>query len=161
MSATMARQGGQVQLEHSDICLALNMAKMANRGSSRAPLEKKQHLIRKPHPEVRDERKRGVEFPGHKRVKAAIERQPAMVIANHMDCCLSCQYGTARNPQTGRRQKGTGAPPPEWAAPPPAMPSAPPGDIEDNDSDEIDGMPSSCVYIHSPLPKTQFLNHNA
>jgi hypothetical protein len=29
MSATMARQGGRVQLEQSDMRLALNMAKMA------------------------------------------------------------------------------------------------------------------------------------
>jgi len=32
MSATMARQGGRVQLEQSDMHLALNMAKMAKEG---------------------------------------------------------------------------------------------------------------------------------
>jgi len=32
MSATMARQGGRVQLEQSDLRLALNMAKMAKEG---------------------------------------------------------------------------------------------------------------------------------
>jgi len=35
MSATMARQKGRVQLEQSDMRLALNMAKMAKEGSSR------------------------------------------------------------------------------------------------------------------------------
>jgi len=39
MSATMARQGGRVQLEQSDICLALNMAKMAKGWFSRAAIE--------------------------------------------------------------------------------------------------------------------------
>jgi len=39
MSATMARQGGLVQLEQSDMRLALNMAKMAKCGFSRAAIE--------------------------------------------------------------------------------------------------------------------------
>jgi len=38
MSATMARQGGRVQLEKSDMRLALNMAKMARGGFSRAAI---------------------------------------------------------------------------------------------------------------------------
>jgi len=36
MSGTMARQGGRVQLEQSDMCLALNMAKIPKGGFSRA-----------------------------------------------------------------------------------------------------------------------------
>ena len=39
MSATMARQGGRVQLEQSDMCLALNMTKMAKEGFLRAAIE--------------------------------------------------------------------------------------------------------------------------
>jgi hypothetical protein len=39
MSATMAKQGGRVQLEQSDMRLALNIAKMAN-GFLRAAMEK-------------------------------------------------------------------------------------------------------------------------
>jgi len=39
MSATMARQGGRVQLEQSDMPLALDMAKMAKGGFSRAAIE--------------------------------------------------------------------------------------------------------------------------
>ena len=35
MSATRARQGGRVQLERSDMRLALNMAKLAKGGFSR------------------------------------------------------------------------------------------------------------------------------
>jgi len=73
MSATMASQGGRVQLEQSDMRLAMNMVKMAKGGFSHAAIEETQHLIKKPHPEVREEKKRGVEFPGHRKVKAAIE----------------------------------------------------------------------------------------
>jgi hypothetical protein len=50
MSATMARQGGHVQLEQSDIRLALNMAKMAKGEFSRREVEKTQYLIKKPRP---------------------------------------------------------------------------------------------------------------
>jgi hypothetical protein len=37
----------------------------------------------------------------------------------------------------------------------------PTGDTEGNESYEIEGMPSRCVYMHSPLPTTKFFNHNA
>ena len=74
MSATVARQGGRVQIEQSDMRLALNMAKMAKGGISHAAIEETQQLIKKPHAEVREEKKRGVEFPGHNKVKAGIER---------------------------------------------------------------------------------------
>jgi hypothetical protein len=66
MSATIARQGGRVQLEHSDMCLALNMAKMAKEGFLRAAIEDTKYLIKKPRADVREEKNRGVEFPGHK-----------------------------------------------------------------------------------------------
>ena len=42
MLATTARQGGRVQLEQSDIRLALNMARMAKGGFSRAAIEETQ-----------------------------------------------------------------------------------------------------------------------
>jgi hypothetical protein len=45
MSATMARQGVQVQLEQSDICPVLSMAKMAKEGLSRAAIEETKYLI--------------------------------------------------------------------------------------------------------------------
>ena len=62
---------------------------------------------------------------------------------------------------TSWRRKGTAATPPEPAAPPRGTPIAPPGVTEGNESYEIAGMPSRCVYMYSPLPKTEFLNHNA
>ena len=52
MSATMARQGGGVQLEQSDMRLALNMAKMAKGGISRAAIKETQQLIKNPCTEV-------------------------------------------------------------------------------------------------------------
>jgi len=100
MSATMARQGGRVQLEQSDMRLVLSLAKMAKEGFSRAAIEETKYLIKKPRTEVGAEKKRGVEFPGHKRVKAAIQRHLAMLRHNQTSGCLPCQNGTSRNPQT-------------------------------------------------------------
>jgi len=136
MSATMARQGGRVQLEQSDMRLALNMAKMAKGGFLRAAIEEMQHLMKKPRAEVQEEKKWGVEFPGHRKVKDAIEQHPAMVYENHTDSCLPCQNGTAKNPWTCWRRKGTGAPPQvqliqpttELTPPPPGTPPVPPAD---------------------------------
>jgi hypothetical protein len=65
MSATMARQGGWVQLEQSNMGVALNMAKMAKGGFSRTAIEETQQLIKKPRAEVQEEKKRVVEVPGH------------------------------------------------------------------------------------------------
>jgi len=79
MSATMARQGGRVQLEQSDMRLALDMAKMAKEGFSRAAIEETKYLVKTPHAEVREEKKWGVEFPGRKKVKAAIQRHPGII----------------------------------------------------------------------------------
>jgi len=107
MSATMARQGGWVQLEQSDMLLPLNIAKMAKGGFSRAAMEETQFLIKNPRAEVREETTRGVEFPGHKNVKAAMNGHPAMLRENQTDRCLPCQNGTAQNPLTCWRRKGT------------------------------------------------------
>jgi len=65
MSPTMAREGGRVQLEQSDMGLALNMAKMAEGQFSCATIEETECLIKKPWGEDRKMKKRGVEFLGH------------------------------------------------------------------------------------------------
>ena len=138
MSATMARQGGRVQLEQSDMRLAVNMAKMAKGGFARAAIAETQFLIKKPPPEVREEKKRGVEFPGHTDVKAAMERHLDMIWENRTDGCLPCPNGTAQNPATRWRRKGMGAPPPERlrqpkpepTPQPPETPLVPPGNNE-------------------------------
>ena len=99
MSATMARQGGRVQLEQCDMRLAVNMAKMAKGGFSRSAIEEMQCLIMKPRAEVREQNNRGVKFPGHTHVPAAIETHQAILWENQMDGCLPCQDGIAQNLQ--------------------------------------------------------------
>jgi len=73
MVATMARQGGRVQLEQSDMRLALNRAKMAKRGFLCIAIEVTEYVLKKGCAEVQEEKKQGVEFPGHNMVKAVIE----------------------------------------------------------------------------------------
>jgi len=91
----MARQEGWVQLEQSDMCLALNMATIAKGGILHTTIEQMQYVIKKPNAPVREEKKQTVEFPGNKQVMAAIQRHPAMVQENQTDGCLPCQNGTA------------------------------------------------------------------
>jgi hypothetical protein len=100
MSATMARQAGWEQLEQSDMRLALNMVKMANGRFSCIAIVEAQQLIKKPRAEVREEKARGVDFPGHQKVKAAMERHPAMIYKNHTAGCVPCQNGKAKYLQT-------------------------------------------------------------
>jgi len=160
----MARQGGRVQLEQSDMRLALNMAKMAKGGFSRAAMEETQQLITKPRAEDREEKKPGVEFPGHRKGKAAIERHPALVYQNQTDGCLPCQNGTANNPQARWRRKGTGAPPQVrprqpttgLTPPPPGTEPAPSGDQNRAQSSKIPNLPAGFEYAHAPLPGAQF-----
>jgi hypothetical protein len=108
----MARQRVNVQLEQSDMSLALTMAKIANRGFSCTAIGEMQNLITKTRTNVRNKKKQGVQFPGHKQVKAAIERHLAMLCHNHTPGCLLWQNGTRYNPQTHCRCKKPGAPPP-------------------------------------------------
>jgi hypothetical protein len=49
-----------------------------------------QYEIKKPPAEVREEKKRGVEFPTHQKLNAAMERNPMMIRQNHMNGCLHC-----------------------------------------------------------------------
>jgi hypothetical protein len=96
-----------------------------------------------------------------------MERHPAMVYKNPMAGCLPWQNGTAKHPQTRWRRKETAALPPQPAASLPRRPSLPgmpperPADTWGNENYEIKGMPSRCMYMHSPLPNTHFFNHNA
>jgi len=62
----MAKQGGRVQLEQSDMCLALNMATMAKEGFLRSAIEDTPNLIEKPRADVTEEKMQGVVSPGHK-----------------------------------------------------------------------------------------------
>jgi len=161
MSTTMARQVGRVQLEQSDMCLVLNMAKMANRGFSCTAIEESQHQIKTHRPEVKEDIMQAAEFPRHKYGKAAIQRHPGMFQENHSGFCLPCQNGTAKDPQTHSRRKGTGEPPPELAPSPPRVQPVPPGANQGAPSYQIDGAPPRYVYIHTPHPNAQFFNQDA
>jgi len=162
----MARQGGRVQLEQSDMQLALNTAKMAKGGFLHAAIEQTQFLIKKPWAKVQEEKKRGVEFPARGKVNAAMERHPAMLRENHTDGCLFCHNGTAQNPKTCWRYKGTGPPSPKPLRPPTPeltpyplrMPPVPPGYNEAAHITQIQGVPPGSVYIHTPLPSAQLFN---
>jgi len=56
MSASMAGQGGRVQLKPSEMRLALNIAKMAEKAFSCTAIEQTQQLIKKRRAKVRDVR---------------------------------------------------------------------------------------------------------
>jgi len=55
MSATMARQGGQVQPEQSNMRLALDMAKRAKEGFLHTMMEEMEYLIKNARPKVQEE----------------------------------------------------------------------------------------------------------
>jgi len=137
---------------------------MAKEGFSLAAIEETKYLIKKPRAEVREEKKRGVEFPGHKMVKAAIQRPPAMLRQNQTSGCLPCQNGTAKNPQTRWTRKGTGAPRParrrEWipepTPPPPCTPPTPTGNTSGAQTTEIINLPARCTYSHTALPWAEY-----
>jgi len=169
ISATMARQGGQVQLEQSDMGLALIMAKMAKAGFSCAAMEKTRYQIITPCAAVWEEMKRAVEFPGQKNGKAAMEWHPAMLRENQTDGCLPFHTGTAQNPQTPWRHKGTRAPPqvlvrqptPEPMRHLPGIPPVSPAHNEGAHTSEIEALPPWYVYIHTSFPSAQFFNLDA
>ena len=168
MSPTMPGQGDWVQLEQSDMCLALNMAKMAKDGFSHAAKEETKYLIKKTCAKVREEKKQGVEFPGHKTVKAVIQRHPAMLRHDQPSGCLPCPNGTAKNPQTRWRRRGTGAPPsdqrrvrtPEPTPPPPGTPPAPTSNTSGAQPSEIVNLPAGYKDSHTALPCAEYFEDN-
>jgi len=163
MSATMARQGGQVQLEQSDMCLALNMAKMAKEEISHYTIEETQWLINKPRTKVDEEKKQGVEFPGHIKVQAAMERGADMLPQNHMAGCLPCQHGTVKHPPTLWGCKSTGAPPPNHGRQPgpdlkpslSGMPPAPTSHTSSAQLCQIENLPATYLYSDTTPPSAE------
>jgi hypothetical protein len=95
----MARQGGHVQLDQSDMLLALNVAKMAKVRFSHAAHHEMHQLIKTGRVEFEEEKQRGVVFPGHQQLKVAIDRHSATIRENQTDGSIPCQNGTAKNPQ--------------------------------------------------------------
>jgi len=169
----MARQVGHVQQEKSEMRLALDEAQMAKGGFSRATIQETQHLIKKPRAKVREEMKRGLEFPGHKIAMAAIERHQAMLRHNQTAGYLPCLNDTANNPQTHWRRKGTGAPPPNrrrqqtpgpTPKPTPPLPGISPaatGKTSGAESLEINNLSAGYAYSYTSLPCAECLIHEA
>jgi hypothetical protein len=161
--------------------LAWIMAKMEKGGFSRAAVNETQYVIKKPCAEVREEKKRGVEFSGHNKVKAATARHPAMIRQNQMPGCLPFQNGSAKNPQTSWRRKGTGLPPPnryiqqnpeptpaptpeptpEQTPPLPRTPIASTGNISGDQHILIITLPAGYTYFHTSPPCVESFTLNA
>jgi hypothetical protein len=74
----MCKQAGRVQLEQSDLRLAINTMDKSIHGLSLANINETLEIIRKPRAEIREEKRRKVEFEGHKNVKAVMQAHPAM-----------------------------------------------------------------------------------
>jgi len=161
MSATIAREGGRVQLAQSDMHLPMNMAEIAVGGFLPTAIAEMQHLMKKPCARVRAEKKWEVEFPRHREVNAPMESHPAMVHENQTDVRLPYHNGTAKHLQTPWRGNGMGAPPPEPATPSQWRAPAPAADTEGAHSYEIGGVPPGYVYIHTPLPRSQLFDLDA
>ena len=160
----MARQGGRVQLEQSDLRLACNMANMGKRGFSRTAIDETQYLIKKPRAEVGEEMKRSVEFPGQEKLNPVRERHPAVLRQSHTAGCLPCQNGTVNNLQTCWCQKRAGAPPPNRRRQPtpeptslqPGTPPALTGHTSGAQRFQIVNLPAGYGYSHTSLPCAEF-----
>jgi len=165
----MARQGGQVQLEQSNMHLALNMAKMAKERFSHTTVEETRYLIKKLRTEVRAENKWSVGFPGHTIVRAVIDTHPAILHQNYTAGCLPCQNGTRKNPLTCWRCPGTGAPSPdlprelsaEPTPPLPGTPAAPTGNDSGGECSQIVNLLHRYAYSHSSCPCSEFFTLDA
>jgi len=91
-----------------------------------------------------------------------------MVYENQTDGCLPCQNGSAKNPWTRWRHRGTGAPsqvrrkqPTRVLTPPTTRtPPAPSGDNNCAQSSTIPNPPTGYEYKHGPYPGAQFFNHD-
>jgi len=99
-------------------------------------------------------------------VKAAIQRHPAMLRHNRTAGYLPCQNGTAKNPQTSWRRKGTGAPPPDQRREPtpeptPPLPGTPPAPTSNTSGvqlSQIVKLPARYTYSNTALPCGEFVD---
>jgi len=139
--------------------LALNMAKTAKDGDSRASIEETKYLMSKPLAEVRVEKMRAVELCRHKQEKAAIVKHLAMLCQKQTCRYLPCQYGTSKNLHTHWRRKGTCALQParhrEWnpelTPPPPGTPPTPIGNTSADQPSEMGTWLARYRYLHTVL----------
>jgi hypothetical protein len=134
---------------------------MAKVGFSCTAIKAAQHLTKIPLTKVREQRKQRVENAEYRNGKAAIARHLETVCDNQTDTCYPCQDGTAMNLHLGSWHQAWYAPVPEPAPPLPTFPPVPLSDNTGAQSSEIGGVQPGSVYINTPLPNTQFFNHDA
>jgi hypothetical protein len=140
--------------------LALDMAKITKEGFFLTAIGETKHLIKKHCAEVPDEKKRGIESLGHKKVKTAIERHTAMLRQNHTFKYLPCYIGPTKNPHTSGRCNSTGAPPPKRRRQPTAEP-APPTIAGNNcrrQRSQIVNLPAGYLYFYTALTCAEYFN---
>jgi len=90
----MALQGGQVQLELSDMCLALKMSEMAKGGQLHTAIDGTQYRIQLLPRKAQEQTMWGVQFPSDTMGNTAIERKPAIIRQNHTAGCFPHQNRT-------------------------------------------------------------------
>jgi hypothetical protein len=137
---------------------------MAKEVFSHTAIEETNYLIKKPCAEVPEEKTRHVEFPGHEKVNAAIQRHQEILCQNQTSGCLPCQNCTTKNQQTCWRRKGTGARRParstkrisEPTPPLSGMPPAPTSNTFGAHHVEIINLLAGYPYPHTALPRVEF-----
>jgi len=88
-----------------------------------------------------------------------------MLPQNHTSGCLSCQYGTAKNPQARWRRIGTGARlPAQRRQPTPSLSGVPPastGNMSGAQSSQIVNLLAGHAYSDISHPCAEFFNLDA
>ena len=161
MSATVASQGGRVQLEQSDLHLAGKMAKMDIAGVLQTAIEVTQYLNIKLLPQVQQHQTHRAVFSGHETVKTAIERHPTMLCQNHTNRCLPCYNGTAVNALTHWSSNGMCVPPQDQDSQPapestPSLPTMPPTPL--HQASQTNHLQPGYLNLHTSLPSAPFFN---
>jgi hypothetical protein len=85
----MSWQGGRVELKQSNMCLALNMLKIAKARFLLPDKKETQDGTKQSSAELQEEKKTGVEFPWNGIVKAAIKRHLAITSSKQQSRILS------------------------------------------------------------------------
>ena len=123
-----------------------------------------QCLANKPHTKFREVQNWSVEFAGNQRLKAAMERHPAMLHQNNMNRFLPRQQVTAKNHQSYWRCNSAGAclsnqhrlPAPEPLRFLHGMPTSPPAQ-----SSQINNLQHGYNDLPVPLPGAPCFNLDA
>jgi len=168
---SVTRQGKEVGYSWNSLICAWRWIwpKWPKKAFRTPPIEEIKHLIKKPCAAVQEDNKRGVQIPGHKKMKAVIHRYTTMLRQNHTSGCLHCQHGTTKNLQIRWRLKGTGARPPdqcrqrtpELTPPLPGTSPAPTSITSGAAHSQIVNLPAGYPYSHTDFPCAEIFDHDA